>query len=204
MLVYYGHVRRNLWKLFPFSLTGKAKRWYNLTIGSRQEDWEALCSNFYLQFFSISRVVRLRSEILSFKQRKKESLGMAWERSPFFFNTSIWVLIGKPRSFLIRPQEACSCMSPPMRREAFLQKSQRTSLKKQKRRDQRRNPRQLNPNLYQTHHKPQLSQILNHQKRRKLQFQISCLNSRMNFLINMEIPRITIPQETLEVQEIIA
>ena len=23
------------WKLFPFSLTGKAKRWYNLIIGSR-------------------------------------------------------------------------------------------------------------------------------------------------------------------------
>ena len=27
------------WKLFPFSLTGKAKCWYNLTIGSRQGDW---------------------------------------------------------------------------------------------------------------------------------------------------------------------
>ena len=55
------------WKLFPFSLMGKAKRWYNLTIGSRQGDWEALCSSFCLQFFPISRVVRLRSEVLSFK-----------------------------------------------------------------------------------------------------------------------------------------
>jgi hypothetical protein len=26
------------WKLFPFSLTGKAKHWYNLTIGNRQGD----------------------------------------------------------------------------------------------------------------------------------------------------------------------
>jgi hypothetical protein len=26
------------WKLFPFSLAGKAKRWYKLTIGSRQGD----------------------------------------------------------------------------------------------------------------------------------------------------------------------
>jgi hypothetical protein len=26
------------WTLFPFSLMGKAKRWYNLTIGSRQGD----------------------------------------------------------------------------------------------------------------------------------------------------------------------
>jgi hypothetical protein len=67
---------------FSFSLTRKAKHWYMLTIGSRQGDWEALCSSFYLQFFSISRVVRLHLEVLSFKQ-KKESLGMALER----FNT---------------------------------------------------------------------------------------------------------------------
>ena len=46
-----------LWKLFPFSLTGKAKQWYKLIIGSRQGDWEALCSSFCLYFFSISRVV---------------------------------------------------------------------------------------------------------------------------------------------------
>ena len=67
------------WKIFPFSLTGKAKRWYNLTIESRQGDWEALCSSFCLQFFPISRVVRLHLEVLSFRQKKKESLGMAWE-----------------------------------------------------------------------------------------------------------------------------
>ena len=71
------------WKLFPFSLTGKAERWYNLTIESRQGDWEALCSSFCLQFFSISRVVRLCLEVLSFRQEKNESLGMAWEH----FNT---------------------------------------------------------------------------------------------------------------------
>ena len=73
------------WKLFPFSLTGKAKRLYNLTIESRQGDWEALCSSFCLQFFPISRIVRLCLDVLSFRQKKKESLGMAWER----FNTLI-------------------------------------------------------------------------------------------------------------------
>ena len=69
---------------FP-SLTGKVKRWYNLTIESRQGDWEALCSSFCMQFFPISMVVRLRLEVLSFRQKKKESLGMAWE----CFNTLI-------------------------------------------------------------------------------------------------------------------
>jgi len=64
---------------------GKAKHWYNLTIESRQGDWEALCSSFCLQFFPISRVVRLCLEVLSFRQNKKESLDMAWE----CFNTLI-------------------------------------------------------------------------------------------------------------------
>ena len=68
------------WKLFPFSLMGKAKCRYKLTIGSRQGDWEALFSSFCLHFFPISRAVSLRSEVLSFKQEEKESLGMAWER----------------------------------------------------------------------------------------------------------------------------
>jgi hypothetical protein len=38
------------WKLFPFSLTGRAKHWYSQTIGSMQGDWETLCSKFYLCF----------------------------------------------------------------------------------------------------------------------------------------------------------
>ena len=84
------------WKLFPFSLMGKAKHWYNLTIGSKQGDWKALCSSFCLQFFPISRVVRLRLEILSFKQNKKESLGMAWERFNTLVNTSPDLAIQDP------------------------------------------------------------------------------------------------------------
>jgi hypothetical protein len=47
------------WKPFLFSLTGKAKQWYNRTVGSVQGDWKTLCSKFYLEFFPISRVVNL-------------------------------------------------------------------------------------------------------------------------------------------------
>jgi hypothetical protein len=47
------------WKLFLFSLTGRAKHWYGQTVGSMQGDWETLCSKFYLRFFSISKVVSL-------------------------------------------------------------------------------------------------------------------------------------------------
>ena len=84
------------WKLFPFSLMGKAKHWYNLTLGSRQGDWEALCSSFCLQFFPISRLVRLCLEVLSFRQKKKESLGMAWEHFDTLIKTGPNLTIQDP------------------------------------------------------------------------------------------------------------
>jgi hypothetical protein len=62
------------WKLFMFSLTRRAKRWYNKTVGTMQGDWKTLCTKFCLSFFSISRVVSLRFEVLSFKQKNKNLL----------------------------------------------------------------------------------------------------------------------------------
>ena len=56
----------------------RAKQWYSRTIGSMQGDWEMLCSKFYLRFFPISKVVSLQKEVLSFKQKEQESLGMSW------------------------------------------------------------------------------------------------------------------------------
>jgi hypothetical protein len=76
------------WKLFPFSLTGKANQWYNRTVGSVQRDRETLSSKFYLQFFPISRVVSLRLEILHFKQYEEESLGTSWDHFNDIINTS--------------------------------------------------------------------------------------------------------------------
>jgi hypothetical protein len=68
------------WKLFPFSLKGRAKQWYNRTIGSKQGDWETLRSSFCLDFFPISKIVSLRAKVLSFKQEDNESLATSWER----------------------------------------------------------------------------------------------------------------------------
>jgi hypothetical protein len=55
------------WKLFPISLMGRAKHWYNQTIGSMQGDWETLFSKFCLCFFSISKVVSLQKDVLNFR-----------------------------------------------------------------------------------------------------------------------------------------
>ena len=55
------------WKLFPFSLMGRAKH------------WETICSKFCLRFFSISKVVNLRKEVLNFRQLEEESLATSWD-----------------------------------------------------------------------------------------------------------------------------
>ena len=67
------------WKLFPFSLIGRAKQWYNKTIESMQGDWETLCSKFCLCFFFISKVVSLWKKILNFRQLEEETLGTSWD-----------------------------------------------------------------------------------------------------------------------------
>jgi hypothetical protein len=67
------------WKLFPFSLEGKAKIWYSRTTPSKEGSWEALCSSFCLDFFLVSKIISLRLEILSFTQKYNESLVVVWE-----------------------------------------------------------------------------------------------------------------------------
>ena len=68
------------WKLFPFSLTGRAKHWYSQTVGTMQGDWKTLFSKFCLCFFPISKVVSIRKEVLNFRQLEEESLGTLWDR----------------------------------------------------------------------------------------------------------------------------
>ena len=65
------------WKLFPFSLNGKARQWYAHNVGKVNGEWDELRDKFYLAFFPISRIASLRKQILDFRQDKKESLGAA-------------------------------------------------------------------------------------------------------------------------------
>jgi hypothetical protein len=55
------------WKLFPFSLLGKAKQWYAHSVRGVNRDWDELRKNFGLAFFSPSQVNALRIEILTFQ-----------------------------------------------------------------------------------------------------------------------------------------
>jgi hypothetical protein len=64
---------------FPFSLDRKAKIWYSRTAPSKEGSWEALCSSFCLDLFPVSKIIRMRLEILSFTQKDNETLVAAWE-----------------------------------------------------------------------------------------------------------------------------
>jgi hypothetical protein len=62
------------WKLFSFSLKGKARQWYDKAVGKQQGDWGSLRSNFCLDFYPISQIVDHRVKVLTFKQEPSESL----------------------------------------------------------------------------------------------------------------------------------
>jgi len=68
------------WKLFLFSLTGKARHWYKLKVGSVHGDWKELYNSFLFKYCPISKVAELRREIISFRQLEEESLGKSWDR----------------------------------------------------------------------------------------------------------------------------
>jgi hypothetical protein len=68
------------WKLFPFSLMGRAKQWYTNAVESTNRDWDELKDKFCLAFFPMYHIDSLPRAILDFEQRKKESIGIAWAR----------------------------------------------------------------------------------------------------------------------------
>ena len=67
-------------KLFPYSLMGEAKQWYYLTRERVKENWETLISKFCERFFPFNKIVRLRRDIVSFKQHKDEPIKDSWDR----------------------------------------------------------------------------------------------------------------------------
>jgi hypothetical protein len=66
---------------------GKAKQWYAHSVRDVNGDWDELRKKFSLVFFSTSQVNALRIEILTFQQKEKETLGVAWARFTSLKNT---------------------------------------------------------------------------------------------------------------------
>ena len=56
------------WKLFQFSLSGRAKDWYSITVGSVEGDWNVLKEKFCLRYFHLRKIIALHMEVVSFEQ----------------------------------------------------------------------------------------------------------------------------------------
>ena len=67
-----------MWKLFPFSLIGKAEQWYTHTVGSVKDGWDDLRDKFCLEFIPMSRIIALHRDIRCFLQNERESVSTAW------------------------------------------------------------------------------------------------------------------------------
>jgi hypothetical protein len=57
------------WKLFPFSLLGRAKQWYAHSVRGVNGNWDELRDKFCHAFFPLSKKAALRREILNFEQK---------------------------------------------------------------------------------------------------------------------------------------
>lgn len=67
------------WKLFPFSLTARARTWYDRKVGGVGGDWPKLKDEFCVFFYPITKMLDLRVQILTYQQGD-ESLGAMWEK----------------------------------------------------------------------------------------------------------------------------
>ncbi|CAM8948164.1 unnamed protein product [Rhodiola kirilowii] len=69
-----------LLRLFPFSLTGKAKDWLRSQTPDSFTTWEELAVAFLNKYFPLSKTAFYKSQITNFAQMDGETLYEAWER----------------------------------------------------------------------------------------------------------------------------
>ncbi|KAK8564488.1 hypothetical protein V6N12_036611 [Hibiscus sabdariffa] len=67
-------------KLFPYSLTDKAKAWLNNLPPGSLRSWTELCRSFLAKFSYNNMTDHLRNQITSFRQEDDEAMHEAWER----------------------------------------------------------------------------------------------------------------------------
>ncbi|CAM8893383.1 unnamed protein product [Rhodiola kirilowii] len=69
-----------LLRLFPFSLTGRARDWLRSQTPDSFTTWEELAVAFLNKYFPPSKTAHYRSQIMNFVQMDGETLYEAWER----------------------------------------------------------------------------------------------------------------------------
>jgi hypothetical protein len=67
-------------RLFPFSLLGKALRWFHTLPVELKQDWEALIRNFMKEFYSPTKTQSLLNKVDTFVQLPMKTIAEALER----------------------------------------------------------------------------------------------------------------------------
>ncbi|KAH0636433.1 hypothetical protein KY289_036348 [Solanum tuberosum] len=65
--------------LFSFSLLGEAKKWLNSEPTNSITSWDDLARKFLINVFPSGKIVKLRIDILSFRQKGGENLYQTWD-----------------------------------------------------------------------------------------------------------------------------
>ncbi|GAA0183228.1 hypothetical protein LIER_30683 [Lithospermum erythrorhizon] len=65
--------------LFPFSLSRRAKEWWNSQIPANVTTWEQVVQNFLARYFLGSKSTKLKNDIVCFQQEEDEMVGEAWK-----------------------------------------------------------------------------------------------------------------------------
>ncbi|XP_061368578.1 uncharacterized protein LOC133311545 [Gastrolobium bilobum] len=73
-------------KLFPYSLSNRAKTWLNTLPPDSIKRWEDLAEKFLIKFFPPTKAAQLRNDIAMFQQFDGESLYESWDR----FKQLLW------------------------------------------------------------------------------------------------------------------
>src|ERR1044071_2326141 len=67
-------------KLFPFSLRGDAKIWFQSLPRNNIDSWDKCKYAFIGKYYPPAKNIQLRSNIINFKQLDNEHVSQAWER----------------------------------------------------------------------------------------------------------------------------
>src|SRR3954464_7036361 len=67
-------------KIFPFSLRGEAKIWFQSLPRNGIDSWDKCTYAFIGKYYPPAKIIQLRSNIMNFKQLDNEHVAHAWER----------------------------------------------------------------------------------------------------------------------------
>ena len=86
-------------QLFPFSLRDNAKTWFSSLPKNSIDSWNKCKDAFISKYFSRTKIISLRNDIMKFKKLDHEHAAQSWERMKLMIHNcpthglNLWVII---------------------------------------------------------------------------------------------------------------